>query len=134
MKKNILFIDDDESFLTIVRRACSKIATIAEVMTARDGQEGKDLLVQHLQNHSHLPSLIFVDINMPRMDGFAFLRAFSILRDQYQELKNVRPIAMLTSSDEETDKEKAITLGADEYIVKPASLLILREMLSDFVQ
>jgi DNA-binding response OmpR family regulator len=46
---------------------------------------------------------------------------------KYPVLAGVRPIAMLTSSDQERDKTRALELGADEYIVKSANLADIRE-------
>lgn len=134
MVKSVMFIDDDESFLQIVERAAKKVETIGDVTKACDGQEAKEYIVKALQNREKLPNLIFVDINMPRMDGFMFLHFFSEMRAKHRELTLVRPIAMLTSSDEVRDREKAKSLGADEYIVKPYGLEILRQLLSDITK
>lgn len=128
-----MFVDDDEAFLRVLEHACSRIAKIEGFLKASDGEDALTVLNDLLASGSRLPDMIFVDINMPRMDGFAFLEAFAKLRATSTALRDVRPIAMLTSSDQVRDRDRATELGADDYIVKPASLAEMRQLLERFV-
>lgn len=118
MTKTVMFIDDDEAFLMAMRRICKKIPRIDTVLEASDGANGLQTLEQRLVAQEPPPDVVFVDINMPVLDGFGFLRGFCDLRARYPQLECVKPVAMLTSSDQERDKTKALELGADEFLVK----------------
>lgn len=131
-KKLIMFIDDDEAFLIFVRRAATKVEAVEDSIAAKDGLEAIDKLNSIIQSSDPIPKVIFVDINMPRLDGFGFLARFKELRETYpNKLSEVKPIAMLTSSDERRDKEKARELGADSYIVKPIDLAEMKTILAE---
>lgn len=79
-----------------------------DVTTACDGQEGLD----RLREKSH--QLIILDINMPRVDGFKFLEAVK----EDEGCRNI-PVVMLTTEGQDEDREKALKLGAIDYMVKP---------------
>lgn len=133
-KKLAMFIDDDEAFLVFIEKATAKVENFELTAVAKDGGEAMAILKARIQNREPIPTTIFVDVNMPGMDGFDFLEAFRVLRDEYpNELQFVKPIAMLTSSDQERDRVKAFELGADDYIIKPASLSEMRAILSKIV-
>jgi CheY-like chemotaxis protein len=127
MPKTVMFVDDDDVFLLITRHACRKIPEVELVIEATDGESALTDLERRAREQEPLPNVAFVDINMPRLDGFGFLIGISELTVKYPVLAGVRPIAMLTSSDQERDKTRALELGADEYIVKSANLADIRE-------
>ena len=130
----IMFIDDDKDYLAFLKMACKKVDSLNVCCTACDGEEAIATLRARIGAKEELPHVIFVDINMPGMDGFGFLQAFAALRDEFpQELSNVRPVAMLTSSCQGRDRERAYELGADEYFVKPMDLADTREILQTLV-
>ncbi|MCA8954195.1 MAG: response regulator [Planctomycetes bacterium] len=133
MAKTVMFIDDDDAFLHIVRRVCSGMGSVADVLTALNGSEALTGFEQLLAAESTLPDMVFVDINMPVMDGFAFLTAFAALREHDPRLQVVRPVAMLTSSDQERDRDRAAALGADDYLVKGVGLTEIREAIGRFL-
>ena len=62
--------------------------------------------------------LIILDVNLPDGNGFDFLKKFHQTSDV--------PVIMLTANDLETDEVMGLTLGADDYITKPFSLMVLR--------
>jgi two-component system chemotaxis response regulator CheY len=73
-----------------------------------DGQEALEFLAKDK------PDAIILDINMPRLDGFGFLK--KIMADEaYTSI----PVMMLTTEGQDEDKETAMSLGAKYYIVKP---------------
>ncbi len=111
MKKTILVVDDKAS----VRQLLSEYLTEEgfRVLTAVDGHDAL------LQLHHETPSLILLDIMMPNMDGYQFLRIF---REEHQT-----PVMIITAREEETDAVLGLDLGADDYIIKPFRM---RELLA----
>ena len=81
-----------------------------DYIEAKDGQDALDLLEK---NH---PSIILLDIEMPRMDGFDCLR--NIRESQNNSIKNI-PVIMITSRTADKHKKHAFDLGANEYLGKP---------------
>lgn len=111
MSKVILVVDDKAN----VRRLLQEYLTEQgfQVNTAENGRNA--LFAARHQR----PDLILLDIMMPEMDGFEFIRAYR------QEAKT--PIILLTAKLEETDKVIGLELGADDYVTKPFGL---RELLA----
>jgi chemosensory pili system protein ChpA (sensor histidine kinase/response regulator) len=105
---NVLVVDDSMS----VRRVVSNLVQSAgwQPSTARDGLEA----LETIQNASRPPDVILLDIEMPRMDGYEFM---ATLRNQ-QAYHGI-PIIVLTSRAGEKHRQKALELGASEYLVKP---------------
>lgn len=93
---------------------------------ARNGKEAIDLLQGLVKQQQPLPELILLDINMPVMDGFAFL-------DAYKKLdfpgKSFVIIVMLTTSMNPGDVKRAEQAGIDDYINKPLLEEALQEIL-----
>lgn len=112
---NILLIEDDSLDIMNVQRTFKKMNIIHKLYVAKNGQEALSLLKGEGVDKIHpLPSLIMLDINMPKMDGFEFL---SILRND-DELKDIK-VFIMTTSDQEDDKNMAKALGVSGFIVKP---------------
>lgn len=102
----IMLIDDSR---TIRRSAETMLAKEGcEVITANDGFEALALI------HKHEPDLIFVDIMMPRLDGY---QTCAIIKNNAR-FKNV-PVVMLTSKDGLFDKARGRIVGSDHYLTKP---------------
>lgn len=106
MKKKILYIEDNEQNLYLVKFILEKHGY--EVFSAMDGQEGIDCVVR-VQ-----PDLILLDIQLPRMDGYAVARQ---LRTN-QDLAGI-PIVAVTSYAMAGDRDKAFEAGCNGYIEKP---------------
>jgi CheY-like chemotaxis protein len=114
--KKVLLIDDDKvsNFLSSL---IIKKTLIAEVVKeCSDGQEGLDFL-RSLNEISEIPDILFLDLNMPVLDGWQFLNEFGLLDKRVQ-----MPIYILTSSNYEGDLIKSKEFDAVKgYIVKPLS-------------
>lgn len=106
MKKRILYVEDNEQNMYLVRFILEKHGY--EVVSALDGQEGIDLAAKIL------PDLILLDIQLPRMDGYAVARS---LRDN-ADLAST-PIVAVTSYAMVGDRDKALAAGCTGYIEKP---------------
>lgn len=135
MSKVLLFIDDDEDFLYVLSRVANKLDFISEIQTAKNGKAALDTLIALKYAGKRLPDTMFVDLNMPVMDGFEFLEKFKMLRETYSEFKKIVPIIMLTSSREDSDKKNVLEMGiVQNYVIKPAGMKNLESMLRDLLQ
>lgn len=111
-KANILLIEDDELDTISVERSLKKLEIKYILHTAYNGIEALKLLRDEKEPLS--PDVIFLDINMPRMNGIEFLK---IIRND-ENLKDLKVFVMTTSS-EGTDRTTAEGLGISGYIIKP---------------
>lgn len=102
--REILLIDDSESDNFIHSRVIRKAKVATKVTIKYSGEEGLEYLRTLINEDYPRPSLIFLDINMPGMNGWEFLEAYEDLEDT-QKADVV--IAMLTTSTAPTDRDKA---------------------------
>lgn len=101
----ILIIDDEKDLVMLLEDELR--AKGHQVLVAYDGQQGIEL-------SEHQPDLIILDIMMPGADGFEVCR---MIRDDV-----LCPIIFLSAKQSETDKIKGLSLGGDDYIIKPFGL------------
>ena len=105
MAKKILVVDDKPELRTLLKSYLSQEGF--EVATACDGQEA--LYVARYEK----PDLIILDLMMPEMGGYDFMRAYSREADT--------PVIILTARLDENEKVLGLELGADDYVTKPFS-------------
>jgi DNA-binding response OmpR family regulator len=103
MSNKILVVDDQSSVRQLLQDYLTEQGF--KVVTATDGQNAI-----YTARHEE-PDLILLDIMMPRMDGYDFLR-------QYRQERQT-PVIIITARDEETDAVVGLELGADDYVIKP---------------
>lgn len=117
-KKVILLVEDNADDEALTRRALKKNNIGNELVVARDGVEAIDYLfgtgVHAGRGTVASPTLILLDLKLPRVDGLEVLRR---LRDDPRT--RVLPVVVLTSSKEEQDLVRSYRLGANSYIRKP---------------
>ena len=108
MAKHILIVDDSKTVRNLVAFIMKKEGF--RITMAEDGLDGLEKLYS-----AGDVDLIISDINMPRMDGFTFIRT---VREQeaYRDL----PIVVLSTEGQEKDIQQGFNLGANMYMVKPA--------------
>ena len=118
---HILLADDDIDDCLLFEEAMRKISSSAVLSVVHDGEE----LILYLQNTSRpLPYVIFLDLNMPRKDGYRSLVEIK----NTPRLKDITVIIISTSSDQKIiDQVKA--QGALYYFRKPPDFVTLRNML-----
>jgi DNA-binding response OmpR family regulator len=109
MTKRILIVDDDSMTISLVEGHLKKSGF--EVMSALEGSRGIHLA------HSWKPDLILVDVMMPNLDGYTVTK-------RIREFSST-PIIILTARGEEREKLKGFEAGADDYISKPFSFVVL---------
>jgi CheY-like chemotaxis protein len=116
--KNVLLVDDDDIFNFLNRKLLEGSGLVHNIHVALNGKEAMDLLNNYYAGSAALPDVIFLDLNMPVMDGFTFLQAFKrVSMDRRAMVK----IIVVTSSENPKDMEKALALGADGFMKKPLS-------------
>lgn len=119
----ILAVDDDDADLEIF---CESISLIDPQITCITLKKG-DAALAYLQEATLLPDLIFLDINMPGLNGKELLKLIRT-STRLAELK----VVMLSTSDDERDIHESKQLQAD-YLVKPASFTVLVSSLRDIL-
>ncbi|MGW8224566.1 MAG: response regulator transcription factor [Anaerolineales bacterium] len=105
MAKSILVVDDEKRILSLLKAYLEQQGFA--VLTAANGQDALYLARQQK------PDLIILDVMMPEMDGYEFMR-------QHRKERET-PIILLTAKVDEDDKVIGLELGADDYVTKPFS-------------
>ncbi len=114
--KEILAIDDQGDVLQIVKMILENEG--ATVTLAKSVEEGLKIV------QSKIPHLILTDLNMPGLDGFHFLKE----KAGIQQLKGI-PVVALSGLNDRESVQKAISLGAADYVLKPIrSIMLLQKV------
>ena len=127
----ILLVEDNEDDVFLMERALQKASIQRTMHVAKDGREA----LKYLQavgpyadrNSFPLPSLIFLDLKLPFVQGFQVLEWIN----QQPSLKQI-PVVILTSSSEQSDRDRAQALGARSFLVKPPTADMLRAVFQSF--
>ena len=109
MSRSILIVDDEQHIRLLIEQALEELADDGvELFTAADGEEALEVIeAQH-------PDLVFLDVMMPRRNGFEVCRAVK------QELGLTDThVVLLTAKGQAYDREQGMAAGADAYLTKP---------------
>ena len=121
VRNKVLFlVDDDIDDQEIFKSALAEVDNSFIVLTANNGYEA----LQVLSGDNIRPNYIFVDLNMPRMDGLQFLKEIKATGI----LKNT-PVIIYSTSSHPGDISKTKELGAVRFITKPSRFADLRSLL-----
>lgn len=122
-----LLVEDNEDDVFFMKRAFQQAGVHNPLQIVRNGEEAIDYLSgQHDYSDRErypLPDLIFLDLKMPGLNGFDVLKWM-------REQSLIVPVVVLTSSPEEIDRQRALDLGAECYLLKPPS----KEMVLDCIK
>jgi CheY-like chemotaxis protein len=125
-KLNIFLVDDDHIYQFTAKKTLESMGFADQVSVFMDGAAALQHIKEHLSDPRALPDVIFLDINMPVMDGWQFVQEF-------QKLNPRKSIAlyMVSSSVDETDvkRSREFTVISD-YIIKPVGRRRFEELLS----
>lgn len=130
-KPNLLIIIDDSSFdLRINSAIAERTKAFKKIVCFSTAQTALDFLIENINNDSIFPHLIFLDIQMPEMDGFEFMHQY----DKFTELfKEKSFVIMLSSTDDISDIAR---VEANKNIVallkKPLGVKVLNEVVANF--
>jgi CheY-like chemotaxis protein len=123
--RTIFLVDDDVDDIFIFGEVLMEVDASIEFLSAENGEAAQKLLKS---GTCVLPDLIFLDLNMPRMNGKELLR--EIKTDP--GLKNI-PVVVYTTSSQKKDREEAISSGAVAFLSKPSNMRDLKNALADLV-
>ena len=129
LKQNVCLIDDDKVYQFTAKMILEATGLTSSIKTFFNGKEGIDFLVSpENQNADILPDVIFLDINMPIMNGWTFL-------ETYEEIKHSLPknivIYVVSSSVDESDIQRSKSFASvTDYVIKPINREKYRQLLS----
>lgn len=110
---HFLLVEDNPMDVELALRAFGRRPGAPPVVVARDGEEALALVPQW-DAGAPVPTLIVLDLKMPRVDGFEVLRQLKA----HPRFRRI-PVVVLTTSSESSDLRAAYDLGANSYVVKP---------------
>ena len=110
-----MLVDDDEDDQDIFREAVSIVRPDAKLIFAKDGEQG----LSQLDIHS-LPDYIFLDVNMPRMNGKEFLRLVKA-SPQFEKI----PVVIYSTSNHQSELGEYFKMGASDFLTKPSEFSLL---------
>ncbi|TPN82469.1 response regulator [Aquimarina algicola] len=125
----VLLIDDDKATNFFNKRVVDKHGGFCEVTTVQSGKEALEYLDAVQGKTKTKPDLIFLDINMPAMNGWEFLVEFEKLN---RELTNgIRVVLLSTSSNPDDVKASMQNHSVDDFINKPLSIPLLNDVIKN---
>ncbi|HVN37854.1 MAG TPA: response regulator [Myxococcota bacterium] len=122
-KYRVLIVEDSPTMRQLLVFALRRLRDV-EIVEAQDGMDGlRKISSDHYD-------IALIDINMPVMDGLKLIR---LIRDE-ESLKQI-PIVVVTTEGADEDRERALALGANEYLTKPIQanrvLTVVKDLLKD---
>ena len=117
-KRTILLVEDNPDDEALVLRAFAKINLANELVVTRDGAEALDYIFGR-GNHagrdaSVMPQVVLLDLKLPKVDGLEVLRQLRAATET-----KLLPVVLLTSSNEDSDRLRGYSLGANSFVRKP---------------
>ena len=109
-KLKILLIEDDIIEVMKLNRTISTLDLHHDIVEANNGEDALNIL----EDKNHLPDIILLDLNMPKLNGIEFL---SILKND-DDLKYI-PTVILTTSSNQKDLKECFKIGVSGYVLKP---------------
>ena len=128
MKVNtVCIVDDDQIYQVTSKKMIERINATNNILIFSNGEEAFHFLLQTVSDTDALPDIIFLDVNMPYMDGWQFLEAFETIKFR---LPKKITIYVISSSVSETDIQRAKKIPTvKDYYIKPISIDQYSEML-----
>jgi two-component system chemotaxis response regulator CheY len=121
-RQRILIVEDSPTMRQLLVFALRRLRQV-EIVEAQDGMDGlRKIAAEHFD-------LALIDINMPVMDGLKLIR---LIRSE-DALRDV-PIVVITTEGASEDRERALALGANEYLTKPVQSHRVLEVVQDLLK
>lgn len=126
--EDICIIDDDAIAIFGLKRSMESIGLSKNISVFENGLDAFESFEQLIKKGLKLPSVIFIDLNMPVMDGWDFMHEFVKIHPSEKEMPL---IFIMTSSIDRKDVEKAKTYNLEgNYVVKPITSEVLKRIMA----
>jgi CheY-like chemotaxis protein len=127
-KTRIFLVDDDPIFRLLTKKTITSTGINAEVIEFVNGQQAMEYIEQNMDKPAMLPDTIFLDLNMPVLDGWGFLREYEIL---LPFIRKTSKLYILSSSMSPIDVERAANIPfVKDYLVKPMTKQQITELIT----
>ena len=125
----VMLVDDNDTDNFISKRIVEITKFARRVEVKSSGKSALDYLTENQDNPENLPNIIFLDINMPVVDGFVFLYEF----EKFKELVRTKcKVIILSSSDNKRDIDRIVNNNyVIKFITKPLTEMALDEIRLD---
>ena len=127
--KNVCIIDDDNIYINLVSKIIEIIKLSENVLIFKNGKEALDFFINSIKDPEEyiIPQVIFLDLNMPIMDGWEFLDEYEKIRDKIDKKIN---LYVVSSSIDGRDIKRAKSIDAVlDYLTKPIGIKDLEKIL-----
>ncbi len=125
--QRIFIIDDDELYQLVLKRTIKKLKNEVEITSYWNGEEALDAFVNIFMGGGELPTVVFLDINMPVLDGWQFLEGLGKIKP---DIQNKLSLYLISTSLDVADKQKAMHSNMiKQFLTKPLSKETLEAIL-----
>ena len=125
-------VDDDLVYRFTMVKTLESTKLPMDIMAFSDGEEAINFMFDNIDQDAEFPDVIFLDIDMPIMDGFQFMEEFVKIKPRVGKSITVY---MVSSSLDPRDIERAHNISAiSDYIVKPIGLVRLKEIIEKLLK
>ena len=125
---NICVIDDDDIYQFAVARIIESALKTSSVMSFYDGEEALEYFESLKGNDDPIPDIIFLDINMPRLNGFEFMEGYNKIKNR---LSKKSKVYMVSSSIDPADIQRSKEMdGIEDYVSKPLDTNLVTDIVS----
>ncbi len=127
--KNICVIDDDKIFQYLTQRVITDTHLIEDIEVFSNGLDALNYLQNNSLDKKKLPDIILLDLFMPVMDGWGFLKSYTAIESK---LAKKIPIYIVSSSIDPIDIQKSKSMGyVTDFIVKPMTKEVFLKILKN---
>lgn len=127
-KKTILLVEDNAVDVFINTMVLRHVGVVEGISVAPNGKHALDMLKSICPETGCLPDVVFVDLHMPVMDGFAFLEALNEMKFRNKEKMLT---VVVSCSNWPLDKERVHALGIKDYLLKPVTADDIRRVFEE---
>ncbi|APQ17589.1 response regulator [Maribacter hydrothermalis] len=125
-------VDDDSIYRFTMVKTLESTKFPMDIMVFSDGEEAINFMLDNIDENSKYPDVIFLDIDMPIMDGFQFMEEYIKIKPRVG--KKIT-IYMVSSSLDPVDIERANNISAiSDYIVKPIGVGRLKKIIEELLE
>lgn len=125
----ICIVDNDEIYKFTMRKTIEMNKLARKVLIFSDGEEALEFITDNLGNNQDLPDVIFLDINMPIMDGFQFMQEYIKIKPRVGKKITIYMVSSSVDADDiEKANEKSDIAG---YFIKPIKASELNDIIAE---